>query len=325
MHKSSAAGKDYSVKSNFIRSLTCLLLDLLVLSPSLLMSQVENGTNLPAQAVGPSDLLQMTVYGIPELTRTIRVDPEGMIRLPMVQEKIVAQGLMPAELESRISEALVGAKVLVDPAVSIAIAEFHSRPIQVVGAVKSPLTFQAVGKTTLLEALARAQGLAEDAGEEILISHRSENGNRVERIPVKLLIEGGMPELNVDLTGGEEIRIPQAGKVFVVGNVKRPGMFRAVDGTTSTVLKALAMAEGLSPYAGKQAYVIRRADGGTHEVVIELRKILDRKTSDVNLEANDILYVPDNRSRRITMTALERAIGFASATASGALILGVNR
>ena len=183
-----------------------------------------------------------------------------------------------------------------------------------------------MGKTTLLEALTRAQGLSGEAGTEILVTRPPPapgGAPRVERIPVKGLIDSADPELNVTLEGGEEVRVPQIGRVFVVGNVKHPGAFKIEDGFGLTVLKALAMAEGLMPYAGRQAFVYRRGDSAAQpqqEVPIDLRKILDRKMSDVALTANDILYIPDNRAARLTMSTIDRAIGFASNTASGILI-----
>jgi protein involved in polysaccharide export with SLBB domain len=147
---------------------------------------------------------------------------------------------------------------------------------------------------------------------------------RVERIPVKGLIEAADPALNVTLVGGEDVRVPQIGRVFVVGNVKHPGAFRIEDGFGLTVLKALAMAEGLMPFATKQAFIYRHGDAAAaqaqEEVPIDLRKILDRKLPDVPLLANDIFYIPDNRTARVTMTTIERAIGFVSSTASGVLI-----
>jgi hypothetical protein len=79
------------------------------------------------------------------------------------------------------------------------------------------------------------------------------------------------------------------------------------------------------PYANKQAFIYRHGDTaspGSQEVAIDLRKILDRKQPDIPLAANDILYIPDNRSARLTMNAIDRAIGFASTTASGFLIYG---
>jgi len=142
-----------------------------------LMAQAEPASaNLPAQAIGPMDLLSISVYGAPELTRSVRVSDEGQIRLPMVRQKIDVGGRMPVEVEVRIAAALTEEEILVEPAVSVTIAEYHSRPISIAGAVKSPLTFQAVGKTTLLEALTRAQGLSEDAGPEILLTRPAAAG-----------------------------------------------------------------------------------------------------------------------------------------------------
>ena len=73
------------------------------------------------------------------------------------------------------------------------------------------------------------------------------------------------------------MRVPQTGRVFVVGNVKHPGAFKIEDGYGLTVLKALAMAEGLMPFANKQAYIYRHGTASGEEVPIDLRKILDRK------------------------------------------------
>ncbi|HVO99148.1 MAG TPA: polysaccharide biosynthesis/export family protein [Bryobacteraceae bacterium] len=290
--------------------------------------------NLPAQKIGPNDLLSISVYGAPELTRTVRVSAEGFIRLPMLKQKVEAKGLMPSDLEEKIAVALSVAEILVDPVVTVTIAEYHSRPISVAGAVKRPVTFQALGKTTLLEALTRAQGLSPDAGTEVVVTRPAlapGGAVRVERIPLKGLIDAADPSLNVTLEGGEEVRVPPVGRVFVVGNVKHPGAYKIEDGFGLTILKALAMAEGLAPYANKQAFIYRRADTGTtqptgqpagqpKEVAIDLRKILDRKQPDVPLSANDIFYIPDNRSARLTMTTIDRAVGFMSSTASGILI-----
>jgi protein involved in polysaccharide export with SLBB domain len=130
--------------------------------------------------------------------------------------------------------------------------------------------------------------------------------------------------VELTLEGGEEVRVPQVGRVFVVGNVKHPGAFKIEDGFGLTVLKALAMAEGLTPFATKQAFIYRHGDTASpeaqQEVPIDLRKILDRKLPDVALTANDIFYIPDNRSARVTITTIDRAIGFASSTASGILV-----
>src|ERR1700735_902314 len=95
------------------------------------------GTNLPAQRIGPDDLVGLSVYDSPEFTRTIRVGPDGWIRLPMLKQRINADGLMPNQLESAVADALVEEQLLVDPFVTVTVVEYHSRPISVVGAVKA--------------------------------------------------------------------------------------------------------------------------------------------------------------------------------------------
>jgi len=292
---------------------------------------IDLGANLPAQRIGANDLIAVSVYDQPEFTRSVRVSADGFIRLPMLERRIEAEGLLPDELETRIAEALRGESVLVDPIVTVTIAEYQSRPISVAGAVKNPITFQAVGPVTLLEAITRAGGLSPDAGLEILVT-RSQPGEHgkptalTQRIPVKALIDAAAPELNIQLHGGEEIRVPEIGKIFVVGNVKKPGAFAIQDASETTVLQMLALAEGLTPYAGKQAFVYRReALGSKNEIPIELRKILERKAPDVTLTANDILYIPDNRGRRASMAVLEKVVSFAAGTMSGVLIYSTIR
>jgi len=285
------------------------------------------GANLPAQKIGPNDLIAVSVYDAPELTRTVRVGADGLIRLPMLKQRLKAVGLLPAELEQLIAQALSAEQILVDPVVTVTVVEYHSRPISVMGAVKNPVTFQAIGAVSLLEALTRAGGLSPEAGPEILVTRTQPGADGTpvtvtQRVATKALIDAADPEANVKLYGGEEVRVPEAPKVYVVGNVKKPGAYPVQDSTETTVLRMLAMAEGLAPYAGKQAYIIRRDErtGARHELPIELKKILERKAPDVPLMANDILYVPDNSGRRATVNVLDRVAGFGAATASGVLI-----
>jgi len=294
----------------------------------LLGGSMETGANLPPRPIGAGDLLSISVYGAPELSRTARVSGEGLIRLPMLNSPIEARGITPAELEQRVSAALEAASLLVDPFVVITIAEYATRPIRVAGAVRHPLTFDSTGPVTLLEALTRAEGLSGEAGADILVTRVVTGGAPdarpiTQRIAVKDLIEKADPAANVILEGGEEVRVPDAGRVFVVGSVKKPGAFPVGDGAGISVLEALALAEGLAPFSTKVAYVYRPADGGKQEIAVPLRKIMDRKTPDVVLAAGDIFYIPDNRGGRVTASVIDKAVAFAAGTASGALILGL--
>jgi polysaccharide export outer membrane protein len=268
--------------------------------------------NLPSQKLGVDDLIAVSVYDAPELTRTLRVEADGTIHLPLLKEGVQASGIFPRQLETSIATALKTEQILVDPFVKVTVVEYHSRPISVMGAVHRPVTFQSVGKVTLLDALARAEGLTNDAGTEVLMTR----GGLVDRIPVKKLMKDADPAVNYELHGGEEIRVPEAGKIFVVGNVRKPGGFAVRDSNDNSVLRMVALSEGLMPFAAKQAYIYR----DKHEIPVELEKIMQRKSPDVTLEADDVLYIPDNKARRNTITILDRISAFGAATASGLLI-----
>ena len=281
-----------------------------------LMEEVGKA-NLPALQLHAGDLVAVSVYDAPELTRTVRVDPDGTIRLPLLAEGVKAAGLMPRELEAGLTDALKSEEILVDPIVKVTVVEYHSRPISVMGAVRKPVTFQSDGKVTLLEALSHAEGLTDDAGPEILVTQN----DAVQHITVKKLLDGADPTVNLVLTGNEEVRVPVAGKIFVLGNIRKPGGFPVRDPGDSTVLKMVALSEGLMPFSEKIAYIVRRREGETpQEIPIQLAKIMERKSPDVSLEIGDILYVPDNKSRRSTMSIIDRLAGFGSATASGLVI-----
>jgi polysaccharide export outer membrane protein len=282
-------------------------------------------SNLPTQPVGPDDLLALSVYDSPELTRTVRVDADGNIRLPMLKDPVQVRGMVPSQLESAIAKALTKGNVLVDPIVTVTIVEYQSRPVNVVGAVKNPLVFQATRPIPLLDAIARAGGIREDAGSDIVVSKEVMRDGKPARItqtiPVRKLIDNADPALNVMLHGGEEVLVPEALKIYVVGNVKKPGAYPVRNDEETTILQLLALSEGLTPYSAKIAYVYRRSPGGSKtEVPVPLSKIMKRQSPDVPLQANDILYIPDNNGKRLTAETLDRIAGLGTATATDLII-----
>jgi len=290
--------------------------------------QPETTANLPAQRIGPRDLIAVQVYDSPELSRSLRVGADGTVRMPMVKSRIKAEGLMPGDLEAVLAKTLEEEGLIVEPFVTVTVVEYSSHPISVAGSVRNPLTFQANSPVTLLEALTRAGGLTPEAGSEILISKSQpgpggENASLIQRVPVKALIDAADPDSNIKLTGGEEVRVPEAGRIFVVGNVKKPGAFPVQNGGETSVLKMLALAEGLAPFSAKQAFIYRReASGSKNEIPIELNKIMQRKLPDATLLANDVLYIPDNHGRRLGIAALEKLLMFGSTAGATALIYG---
>ena len=281
-------------------------------------------TNLPQQPIGKEDLLGITVYDSPELTRTFRVNGEGRIRLPMLKSSLLVEGLMPAAVEALIADQLKKEQLLVDPFVTVAIAEYHSRPISINGSVKTPTVFQAIGTVRLLDAIAKGGGLDDKAGGEIIVTRP--NGaagvQSTQRIPVKALLDGSDPQLNVLLTGGEEIRVPQSGMIVVSGNVKESGVFPVQEGGTTTVLTAIAQAKGLGDFQPKMVYIFRPDEQGTrHEIAVDLKAIKMRTQPDVILQPKDLLYVPDNNRAKTWDNILKTALPLGAAATSAGIYL----
>jgi polysaccharide biosynthesis/export protein len=277
-----------------------------------------DGANLPFQPLGPSDLVRLSVYDSPALSRSFRVDQDGSLLLPLLKQPVKVNGLLPDAAAKVIARNLKDQNIFVNPIVDVAVVEYRSRAVTISGAVKSPATIQEFQETRLLDAINDAGGLSSDAGPEVVLERP---GSAPSHVLVKDLLDGSHPELNVKVTGGDRISVPEVQKIFVVGQVKAPGSFPFTDSQDTTVLKAVAMSGGLDSFNRNTAYIYRAQPGETEKKQIEvpLRKIMDRKAPDMKLAANDILYIPTNRGMKNTASVLSHVTGMGNTAVSAAI------
>ena len=276
------------------------------------------GANLPFQPIGVSDLVHLTVDDSPELSQSFRVDKQGNLNLPLLRAPIHAEGVMPDALRDTIAATLRAQHLLVNPVVDVSVVEYRSRDVTIAGAVKTPITIQEIGNLRLLDALSQAGGLLPEAGPEVIVEQA--NGS-VQRLSVRQLFDGYHPELNILIHAGAQIRVPQCERVYVVGNVKRPGAFPFQNLQDTTVLQLLALSGGLDSFTQNKAYIYRAAQDSPQktEIEIPLRRILNRKAQDVKLAANDILYVPTNGKLKASASVLNHVTGMGNAAVSAAI------
>jgi polysaccharide export outer membrane protein len=126
--------------------------------------------------IGPSDLLEISVFQVPELSRTVRVNARGALTLPLIGQ-IQAGGLTGQQLEALLAQKLEET-YLQDPQVSVFIKEFISQRVTVSGSVNKAGVFPISGKTTLMQAIAMAGGLEKFADENDIKIFRERNGTR---------------------------------------------------------------------------------------------------------------------------------------------------
>ncbi len=283
--------------------------------------------------IGSGDLVRIEVFDVPELSREVRVNESGYISLPLLPVKVRAGGLTAFQLEEKLAELLEGNGLVSHPQVTVFLKEQRSQPITVIGAVRRPMVYQVIRPTTLLEVLSEAGGIADDAGSVVLITRSAKQdhapaatnentsmdtaeiaaGSQTITVALRDLLASGDPKFNIPLFGGDVVRVPRAGIVYVVGGVERPGGFTLQnDGEQMSVLRVIALAQGMKPSAKpSQAVVIRKdlATGKKTEMEVNLNKIMQRKAEDVHLVANDILFVPDSAGKRALRRTGEVALG----------------
>ena len=213
------------------------------------------------------------------------------------------------------------AKYLNDAHVNVFIREYASQPVTVVGSVRIPGIYQMKGQKSLWEMIAQAQGLDQlTAGNTILITRKGTNGEADRTITIKTedLVQNGQPELNVPIQANDVINVLQAGSIFVVGEVTRPGEFPLKLGKNVTAGQAIALASSFTREAKRGACKIIRihSDGSKQEIVLNVGKILDGSHADVMMQPNDILFVPSNKIK----TGLAKTLDSTIAVVSGRLI-----
>jgi polysaccharide export outer membrane protein len=338
-------------------------------------------------AIGNGDLLNVAVFDVPELSRDVRVSQSGTIGIPLVPTRLHVAGLTESQAEQLIADVLQAQGLVSHPEVGVIVKEHKSNPITIVGAVAHPMVYEADHRVTLLEALAQAGGVSNDAGDNIIVtrghapsfilvpnpepistpapgaatsleSSNSEgpassddvkpaanspafpsamestqataapatasndasgapSGNII-TINLNELIEKGDTRNNILLQPGDIVTVPHAGIVYVLGAVNRPGGFVVSnDRTQLTTMKVLALAGGLKNIAKlDHAVFIRKDDQGKQtETEVDLKKVLNQKSEDLQMRASDILYIPDSHTKQFLLQAAALALAIAGAVA----------
>jgi polysaccharide biosynthesis/export protein len=331
--------------------------------------------------IGNGDVINVDVFDVKELSREVRVSQTGSIGIPLVPVRLHVAGLTEVQTEQKISEVLEANGLVSHPQVSVSVKERKSKPITVVGAVSHAMVYQADHPVTILEVLAEAGGIANDAGDTVIVTRPAQDSSTDPSEPPAIgpedlsssspkdspsmgaaqqdssakplfpapastaspdaasnapapnqpsplgstitinlneLVESGNATNNIILQAGDIVTVPHAGIVYVLGAVGRPGGFvLANDRSQMTTLKLLALSGGLNSTAKKDHAVIIRKDnlGQQHQIPVDLKKVMDRTTEDVQLQPSDILYVPSSIAKQAVLRAVEVGVAIGTALA----------
>jgi polysaccharide biosynthesis/export protein len=273
--------------------------------------------------LGPDDTVTIHAQNAADMSdKPFRVDAQGELKLPMIG-RIHAGGLTVSQLETEITTRL---KVyLEEPEVTVGITEFRSQPVSVVGAVSTPGVHQLEGQKTLVEMLAIAGGLRQDAGPIVKLTRRLEFGRiplpgavddpthqySIAEVNLKSVMDAKNPEYNIPIRPHDVLSVPHAEVVYVIGEVNHAGALPLNEGDSLSVLEAVSSSGGmLHTAAVSHARILRPVPGQQKrsELAVDLKKIMAGQSEDIPLLAGDVLVVPGSTGKHAVYRALEAAV-----------------
>lgn len=267
--------------------------------------------------IGPGDVLDIRIYNRPQLSRdAVRVEGNGMIRMPLIESEIKAACLTEGELAKEISTRY--ARYYKNLQVDVFIKEYQARQVAIIGAVNDQSRFQLQRRIRLLELLTYAKGPSTRAGQTINIVHSTSSS------PCKEVDESdtaafssfklsdvlqGDPKSNPYLEPGDIVTLPEADQVYVVGNVFMPLTIPLREPITLT--RAIAMAGGLKQDTRKDKIRVLRQEPGTtirKEITVDLYAIEKKRSEDLALAPNDIIDVPTSAGKSFLRSLIQGVV-----------------
>ena len=265
--------------------------------------------------IDAGDLLHVSVLGAPDFEQDVRVSDSGTVALPLIGE-ISVKGQTIAAAEGEVASALRKGGFFNDPQVSILVKEYATQGISVLGEVQKPGIYLLLGSHTLFDAISAAGGTTAKAGRTVTITHRKE----VDKPELATFTNdpGGPAGGNLPVFPGDTIVVSRAGVVYVVGDVKQPTAV-VLENPNLTVLQAIAVAQGTNPTASlDQSKLIRKTGSGTQEISVPIKKILAGRRSDIYMQPDDVLFVPQSGKKKAAARSIEAILQ----TATGLAVWG---
>jgi polysaccharide export outer membrane protein len=266
--------------------------------------------------IEPGDLLSVNIYDVPELSNSYRVDAEGELTIPLCG-KVKVEGLTLPDAARHLEAALKDGQILNHPQVNVDVVQYAGQYVTVTGEVGSPGRVPLIAPTNLGDVLALAGGVTPLAGAHIKIRHGADPSATEDEVSYSR--SQGTREASATLVRpGDSVIVPRAGVVYVLGAVNRPGGYVMQEDGKLNVAEALALSGGtlLQANTGGLRVIRRNPDGTVLDFPLSYEAISKGKQTPLQLQAQDIVYVPMSKAK----AALSSSLGIIQAAASSAIV-----
>ncbi|MFA6916295.1 MAG: polysaccharide biosynthesis/export family protein [Parachlamydiales bacterium] len=267
------------------------------------------------------DTLVVSIYGEPNSTRTVNIDPTGCMSFLFVNA-LQVKGLTIGEARLALQRKLK--KYYKTPLVSITLTDYAGYYYSILGEVRQPGRYRIKGHSTILTAVAQSAGFKtqeyrfETYDQADLKRSFLARNNDYYPVDFERLIKRGDTSQDVDLENGDYIYIAPSylDRVFVLGEVRRPVFIQYLH--TISLAEALAEAGGLNFRASSRVAILRGSLCSPTQYLIDINRILKGYACDFTLEPGDIIYVPPfrfNTMKEIVKSAIRTFVGTVASVA----------
>ena len=265
--------------------------------------------------LAPGFLLQMDVFGVPEMSTQLRLDEKGDVTVPLVGS-VHIQGMTVPEAQLIIAKTLSDQEMLKNPQVTLNVIQFSAQNVTVLGEVQAPGRVQVLASVPLGNVLALVGGETVAAGNDIEIQHYDDKGALSSRHIEYSQGKDPGPLQSTLVDPGDTVLVHRAGIIYVLGAVNRPGGYLMVNGGTLSAVQAVSLAGGTTLQASNRwAVIVRRQGDGLVKIKVPLGKMEEGNATPIQLQYNDALFVPTSGWK----VALINGSSVLSATAAAAV------
>lgn len=252
---------------------------------------------MPDYRLFPGDLLKIEVFDNPDLTTQVRIPTSGGTSFPLVGDLGPLSGQPLAEMATQLQRRLE-AKFLRQAVVTATVMEFGKRTIYVMGAVREPraVELDPLRPVSAMQAISQAGGFQEDANRSGAQVVRDDAGRPGTKLALPVAASDSAIDLarDVALLPGDVIIVPRLDRVYVIGQVQKPGALNLPSQEVLTVSKAISLAGGFDRFA-KQSDVQLVRSGQVSTIDVKGILLGERSADDRPLKPGDTVYVPESR------------------------------
>jgi polysaccharide export outer membrane protein len=261
--------------------------------------------------IGPGDLIQVDVLDTPEMEQQVRVMDDGSAALAYVGSVQIG-GKTPAAAAEAIRLLLISKNVMKHPQVTVRVQEYSTQDVSVLGQVRTPGAYPLTTPQPVLRVLSLAGGVTDIADREVTVKRHGSSEQ------LKYMLSNDPQKMLTDMVmvnPGDIVMVPKAPIIYIMGDVGRPGGYAMSSNESHlTLLQAIARAGSAKKTSvASKVRLIRNSGDGEKEIPIRLDAMQKGKIPDIDLQANDIVFVPFSWMKNIAMSGSAIAASTTSA------------